>query len=221
MQTDWESALTGSRPLPLKQQKKAAPLLSVKTQGGNDMETVRISPHTFKATSWSGGVTREILILPQGAQYGRRDFICRISTAIVESAESVFTDLPGYTRFIMPLNGEMTLSIESVRHHLNPFDVLRFDGGASTTSLSRPNLQDLNLMVLKGNEADLTVIRPKDRPILQREAAQVFIRIRTGTGGVFHEFTDVLLKPQDTELILPALTEQEMGILITLPQDAV
>lgn len=181
------------------------------------MDTRLIKPEEFKATAWSGGVTREIYICPATAEYGRRDFICRVSTAIVESRESVFTDLSDYDRFIMPLNGEMVLSVDQVRHHVQPFEVFAFDGGARTTSLSRPNLQDLNLMVRKGYSGFVEVFRSGQSLEADPESRELLIRIRLDSQGEFHEIADVLFKPAGKLLAYAPLQASELAVRMTLP----
>ena len=59
---------------------------------------------------WSGGVTTQLAIWPEGADYGARRFDWRISTAIVEDEKSVFTALPGIHRLLMILDGEIEVT---------------------------------------------------------------------------------------------------------------
>lgn len=178
-----------------------------------------IRPEQFKTTAWSGGVTREILIFPPDAEYGRRDFLYRASTAVVESRESIFTDLPGYDRFILPLSGEVTLSVDRVRHHLLPFEVFAFDGAASTTSLSGPNLRDLNLMVRKGYSAQVRVTRFQEPLEQDVESDQLFVRIRLNEDGTFHDIIDAVYKPLGRVLSTPLLEKNQLAVTLTLPQE--
>lgn len=181
------------------------------------MTTRRIHPEEFKATAWSGGVTREIFIDPPDAQYGRHDFNCRVSTAIVESRESVFTDLPHVQRFIMPLNGELILSVDGVRHHIQPFEVFAFDGGAKVTSLSRANLQDLNLMVRKDLAGEVQVIPPGHSIRLDPDQRQLVVLIRLNAAGQFQEIREVLVKPYGDDGDPLGLGADELAVLMTLP----
>ena len=64
------------------------------------MTLIQIKPEDFKVTAWSGGITEEIWIDPLEANFSKRDFICRISTAVVEADQSIFTKLSDYNRFI-------------------------------------------------------------------------------------------------------------------------
>ena len=63
-----------------------------------------------KTTEWSGGLTTELSIAPEGSVYADRDFMWRLSSATVELEESDFTSLPDYDRIIMTLKGDISLS---------------------------------------------------------------------------------------------------------------
>ncbi len=64
----------------------------------------------FKTTAWSGGNTTELFLYPSDGDYGKRDFLFRISSATVELEESDFTALEGVERYITPLDGSFTLT---------------------------------------------------------------------------------------------------------------
>ena len=74
------------------------------------MTLTHLTGKDYTTTRWSGGTTTELLIRPRGAVYGQRAFLCRISSATVELAESTFTALPDYTRLIATLEGTITLA---------------------------------------------------------------------------------------------------------------
>ena len=101
-------------------------------------------------SAWSGGVTKQLGIWPQGADYKTRNFGWRISTALVELDESVFTALPGVSRWLMMLDGQIHLVHEGIRElDMKPFDpVASFDGGWTTRSSGR--CRDFNLMTKAG-----------------------------------------------------------------------
>jgi environmental stress-induced protein Ves len=100
------------------------------------------------AAEWSGGITTQLFIYPLDADYNKRDFIFRISTAKVEVEESAFTSLPEISRAIMVLDGEMEISHEGHHSkHLKKFDTDYFEGSWNTTS--RGKVTDFNLMTNK------------------------------------------------------------------------
>ncbi len=112
-----------------------------------------------QATSnWSGGTTTQIAIYPKDSAYSERNFQWRLSSARVESEESVFTSLPGIWRLIMVLEGEMKL--EHAGHHsiyLKPFEQDSFSGDWTTTSFGK--VRDFNLMLSKGCAGELAAIQ--------------------------------------------------------------
>lgn len=103
----------------------------------------------LRPTRWSGGETTQLCIYPREADYEKRNFAFRISTATVDVEQSDFTPLPGFTRLIMPLEGELRL--EHRDHHavlLKPFRQDRFQGGWETRSYGK--CTDFNLMLAAG-----------------------------------------------------------------------
>ncbi|RNB91352.1 hypothetical protein EDM56_04735 [Brevibacillus fluminis] len=111
-------------------------------------------------TQWSGGLTTQLAIFPKDADYSRRDFLWRLSTAKVEAEESVFTHLPGFWRHLMVLEGE--LLIEHEGHHriaLQPFQQDSFNGGWTTRSKGK--VRDFNLMLAVGCRGALTASQIK------------------------------------------------------------
>lgn len=113
------------------------------------MNVRKRSAKDYRVSRWSGGETREFLLFPEGASYAGRDFLWRVSSATVELAESDFTPLPDYRRYLTPLSGALKLSQDGGPFRtLGALEVLEFDGGAETKS--RGEVTDFNLMLRKG-----------------------------------------------------------------------
>ena len=112
------------------------------------VKTVRRSELGSK--KWSGGITTQLAIWPEGADYASRKFDWRISSAVVEEDESTFTKLPGIHRWLMLLSGGIELTHESMEtKFMKPLaDVSEFEGEWTTTSKGR--CVDFNLMTAKG-----------------------------------------------------------------------
>ena len=109
----------------------------------------RLTKENYICSQWSGGTTTQLYLAPEGASYGDRDFLWRVSSATVELEESDFTALPDYDRWIATLEGSITLTHgDGQRVCLAPYEVYAFDGGAHTHSRGR--CTDFNLMVRKG-----------------------------------------------------------------------
>lgn len=108
-----------------------------------------LKPADYITTKWSGGLTTQLGIAPEGAVYAQRDFLWRLSSATVEDAESTFTALPDYERLISTLEGEIELNHNGgEKLTLRPYEVHRFDGGDDTRSWGQ--CRDFNLMLRKG-----------------------------------------------------------------------
>ena len=108
-----------------------------------------LTPADYRTTAWSGGTTTQLAIAPEGAVYADRDFLWRVSSASVNTAESDFTPLPDYVRLISTLKGEIDLSHNGGAYlRLRPLEIHRFDGADRT--VSRGLCTDFNLMLRKG-----------------------------------------------------------------------
>ncbi len=103
---------------------------------------------------WAGGTTTQLAIYPESASYHLRDFIFRISSAKVEAETSVFTKLPGVSRILMVLEGELQLEHKGrYTTNLKKFDSDSFEGSWDTTSQGKVN--DFNLMTREGAKGTL------------------------------------------------------------------
>ena len=124
-----------------------------------EIETIRKKDH--KTSQWSGGTTTQLLIYPKDAIYSERNFKWRLSSAKVEVDESVFSSLPGISRIIMIIEGELQLEHEG--HHntlLKKFDQDSFNGEWTTKSYGK--VTDFNLMMGQGCSGDLNTISLKN-----------------------------------------------------------
>ena len=106
------------------------------------------------SAKWIGGTTTQLAIFPATAEYTKFNFIFRMSTATVEIEESTFTFMPGVTRHLMILNGELEINhTERYAKHLKKYDVDVFDGEWPTTAKGK--VVDFNLMTRAGASATL------------------------------------------------------------------
>lgn len=110
---------------------------------------LHLTENGYAVSRWSGGTTTQIAIFPPAASYGERDFLWRVSSAVVEDEQSVFTPLPDYDRRLMLLEGSLLLRHNGgAAFRLDPYQPHAFDGGAATESAGR--CRDFNLMLRKG-----------------------------------------------------------------------
>jgi uncharacterized protein len=117
------------------------------------MKIIRKADQTI--SNWSGGTTTQLYIYPEHASYRKRNFQFRISTATVDSDESTFTYLPGVSRHLMILEGD--LKIEPAGKHtkiLNKFETDSFEGDWETKGYGR--VTDFNLMTTGKVQGSLT-----------------------------------------------------------------
>lgn len=124
------------------------------------MKILHLKAEDFATSRWSGGTTTELLIWPEGADYSRREFAVRISSAVVELAESDFTALPGVLRYITPLAGGFTLTHPGKEPVvMGPLDApYRFSGEEQTHCVGKAT--DFNLM-LKGVDGEMRLVTGK------------------------------------------------------------
>lgn len=116
-----------------------------------------IKQNEQQTTKWSGGTTTQLAIYPQNAEYKKGKFTWRLSSAKIDAEQSVFTCLPGISRVLMVLDGNIKL--EHLGHHsvlLQPFEQDHFYGDWLTKSFGKA--RDFNLMMSKHCKGYLTVI---------------------------------------------------------------
>ena len=124
--------------------------------GAEAMRILHLTETDYKVGLWSGGSTTELFIWPEGADYAKREFTLRVSSARVDLDESDFTPLAGVTRYITPLTGGFTLTHPGCDPVvMGPVDEpYRFSGEIRTHCVGKAT--DFNLM-LKGAEGEMTL----------------------------------------------------------------
>jgi environmental stress-induced protein Ves len=111
----------------------------------------------MNASVWSGGSSIQMFIYPTNATYTARDFEVRISSATIEIESSVFTDLPGYHRLLMPLNEPIRLVYQDHGEAMvNPLEIVEFEGGWHTTSYGV--CTDLGIMLASGWQGEMETV---------------------------------------------------------------
>lgn len=118
-----------------------------------------ITPAQYKTTNWKGGTTRQIFICPADGDLSARRFDLRISSAIIEQTESNFSDFSGFTRYILPLEGEITLLRDGRRISLSHNELYRFEGDESISSENTSGAIDFNIIVRHGIGIDVAIIQ--------------------------------------------------------------
>ena len=103
-----------------------------------------------KVTEWSGGQTFEILIKPHGSHFKEENYDLRVSLATVNLSSTTFTTLPGVSRTLTVLEGDLKLINENhFEVYLKPYQQHSFSGDESIRSQGK--VKDFNVMWKNGN----------------------------------------------------------------------
>lgn len=97
------------------------------------------------ANEWDGGKTYEYLIYPTTAEYSKRNFLFRVSSASIEKVPSHFTRFQYYQRFLVMLDNSLELIRNGKQERYEKHDVFSFDSNDEIISSSLGN--DFNLMI--------------------------------------------------------------------------
>ena len=121
------------------------------------MEIIR--KETYKTTTWKGGITRQVLIAPADGDLSARHFDLRISSAIIDDTESDFSDFTGFTRYILPLEGEIALLKDNRRIPLSHNALYRFEGDEKVGSENTQGAIDFNIIVRHGIAVEVGIVQ--------------------------------------------------------------
>lgn len=114
----------------------------------------------FKTSVWSGGETTEFMIYPPDGSYEQREFLFRISSAVVRDQTSTFTALPDTKRILLVLDGKLRLQCNGYTGTwLHPGDQQSFLGDWDTNCEGMAT--DYNLMMkgdTSGSIQDVTLL---------------------------------------------------------------
>ena len=117
-----------------------------------------ITQSNYKTTTWEGGVTRQVFISPSDGDLSARCFDVRISSAIIDNVESEFSDFSGFTRYILPLEGEITLIKDNQRIVLSHNALYEFEGHERVCSENTRGAVDFNVIVRHGVTVDVRIL---------------------------------------------------------------
>jgi len=142
-----------------------------------------IKQNQQQTTNWSGGTTTPLFIFPVDSDYASRDFLFRISTATVQTATSIFTDLTGYQRIIMLLQGNLSITHNNeVTHHLKPLIPHFFDGAWKTTAIGK--VTDFNVIFKPEIKTHIDVVLLSANQSNQIQTSKDFICLYLAKGQI-------------------------------------
>ncbi len=153
---------------------------------------------------WSGGTTTQLAICPPEADYADRDYVWRLSTAVVRDEESTFTPLPDYHRLLTLREGCLELRHDDGAWYTLPVgQIASFDGGGKT--VSRGRVTDFNLMLRKGKAEGSLAVRSFEKAGTDIPFGEVFPgEDASGTDqlqGLFVSKGEIILQKKENEEI--------------------
>lgn len=127
-----------------------------------------IKKEDFITTKWAGGETIQLAIYPEDAIFSDKDFLWRISSATFSSTESNFSNFSGYQRYILPLEGKLSLYHQGLyKQELDKYEVDYFDGNWNTSSKNTIDCMDYNFILKGGSIGKLQILKEGDEYLLK------------------------------------------------------
>ncbi len=108
-------------------------------------------------STWKGGKTEELCIVPEDASLQERNFDLRISSATIDLERSEFSDFTGYRRYLMKLEGDITLFIDDKTIIIKGDEAFEFMGDEKVISISKEPSRDFNVIIKKDKKADISI----------------------------------------------------------------
>lgn len=159
------------------------------------MEFKIIKKQDIQPSIWDGGETFEYFIFPKGAEYSKRNFLFRISSASIKKIPSDFTGFENFKRFLVMLDNRLEIVRNGKSETYTEDEVFEFDSNDKIVSASPGN--DFNLMVSK-TVGYSSVLLTRSTGEIKNEFVGCFAK--TGTGIEFDR-TKIILEPNDLLLI--------------------
>lgn len=108
-------------------------------------------------STWKGGKTEQLCIVPEEASLQERNFDIRISSATIDLERSEFSDFTGYRRYLMKLEGDIRLLIDDKSIIIKGDEAFEFMGDEKVISLSKEPSRDFNVIIKKDKKADISI----------------------------------------------------------------
>lgn len=135
-----------------------------------------------QTTAWAGGTTTQLYIYPLEATYAQRNFLFRLSTATVETEHSIFTELTGFHRILMVLNGNLTITHPNrYSKELRPLETDTFEGDWQTTAIGK--VTDFNVMMAAGVNGKMRAIKMQPNTVAPFQTAHVVTGLYLAKGN--------------------------------------
>ena len=108
-------------------------------------------------STWKGGKTEQLCIVPEEASLQERNFDLRISSATIDLERSEFSDFTGYRRYLMKLEGDIRLLIDDKSIIIKGDEAFEFMGDEKVISISKEPSRDFNVIIKKDKKADISI----------------------------------------------------------------
>lgn len=108
-------------------------------------------------STWKGGKTEQLCIVPEDASLQERNFDIRISSATIDLERSEFSDFTGYRRYLMKLEGDIRLLIDDKSIIIRDDEAFEFMGDEKVISISKEPSRDFNVIIKKDKKADISI----------------------------------------------------------------
>lgn len=108
-------------------------------------------------STWKGGKTEQLCIVPEDASLQERNFDLRISSATIDLERSEFSDFTGYRRYLMKLEGDIRLLIDDKSIIIRDDEAFEFMGDEKVISISKEPSRDFNVIIKKDKKADISI----------------------------------------------------------------
>ncbi len=158
---------------------------------------------SLNTNKWAGGTTTQLAIFPLEAEYTKFNFDFRISYATVEIPASTFTFMPGVTRHLTILKGDLNINhIDRYEKHLSKFDTDVFNGEWPTTA--KGQVTDFNLMT-RGNtkgEVETLVIATDSKHAITLENKLTYLGIYLFAGMLNIKTENEIINLEDGDFLL-------------------
>lgn len=172
-----------------------------------------IMKEEFITTKWDGGETTQLAIYPEDAIFSCKDFLWRVSSATFTSTQSKFSDFSGYQRYILPLNGRLSVYHNGLySRELDKYEVEYFDGSWSTFSENTLDCRDYNFIVKSGYFAKLQILNKGDEYLLKGSKILSVFSVKDFALNLFNKNEK---KDMDGFSLLVLETDSEEKISIT------
>lgn len=180
------------------------------------MRVSLIGKEQQKTSEWSGGTTTQIYIYPENADYKKRDFLFRISSAVCSDEKSVFTKLTGISRKLMVIDGRIELRHEG--HHsriLGKYEQDSFEGDWNT--LSEGCCRDFNLMTVPpcSGELEHIFVQSQLQQKITVSSEMTLLYVISGSGKFCINKEAHNLKPACALIIENSILEKCEGVLLS------